>query len=44
MFNALLQGELAPDKFADGVRCAGAVADGCGAAVVDVLWMSWLQV
>lgn len=26
-----------------GVRCAGPVAAACGSALVDVLWMAWLQ-
>lgn len=34
---------MAPDKFVVGVRCAGPVAAACDSALVDVLWMAWLQ-
>lgn len=37
------QGNLAPDKVAVGVKCAGAVAEGCSRGLLDVLWLAWMQ-
>lgn len=38
-----MQGQLAPEKLAEGVKCAGVVVENCGAALTDVLWLSWAE-
>ena len=43
MRSGSVQGDLAPDKVAVGVKCAGTVAEGCGRALLDVLWLAWTQ-
>jgi len=43
LFQAVLKGELAPEKLAVGIKCAGTVADGCSKALLDVLWLAWME-